>query len=587
MRRDLLRVTLLLIIAVAAIGLASGATVERPDMGDEPVVSQVATGSFSENSYRVVRGETAQITFDHSDSGTLYVGGDDVGYRLQVDVSGTGPTSISLDTYQSASANPDSYVEGGDATLLYPDGGLKEALAPGKYRLNLTVDGVKQDLGQLVITERPEPSVETRIASHQLDVGSMEYDSLIENSNRGSSMAYGDYLLVELTVPGFGEAINTDDLRGGRSANGIGLVFEETDPPANDDPQSFAVSAGDPAFQTYWQEDTSSMLVVWDTNDRADSRIPQTYNITLELTAEYNALISADRVPASTTARVEQSKINLQTGDGQLDMYPWESDVVPLEGRTNYAPGTTFQFRAEGYEPSPYFKKESTTVSSDGTFGTEMDFGNAARGVEIPVWILDYRDEATWTIERPESEASLRFTDQLSEDGRTVVIQNAAVSMQGFVVLETAGGEIVGVSEAIERPNGERVSLTLQRKLKTNSTLKATAYIDKNLNDSFEAGTDETFTTNGETVSTTATVSIPASMVRDVTTEAPAPTPDETTTTAATPTPTETTPAITTLEVRTQEPLTPKTSGGTADLSPMLVLVAIGIVGFVLGRRSS
>lgn len=551
-----------------------------------PHAAQEITGSFSQSTYRVVRGETVEITFSHSGPATLRVGGDEAGYLLQVNVSGSGKSTVTIDTYASTSSDPDSYVEGGDASLVYPQGGLAKSLVAAPYTLNLTVEGVEQDLGLLVIEERPPANMTANVAPGTLNLGDIDHETLKGSLTPRQTVAKGDYAVLEINATGLGNAIDPDSLHGGSSANGIEVFFEDLDAQPNKAAQDF--DGGDADVDAFWNEETGSLLVVWDTEDVVLYGGRHSYNVSLAIEADHNELLEEDTVESHTEITVVTPQIRVDTGDGQLEVYPWESDVISIEGTTNLAPGSPFQFRAQAFEPRPFLKKSQTEVSENGTVEAEMDLGDVARGIEFPLWVLGHRDVSQWTISLRESAAVFTFENQTAESGEVARIENVSLSVGGFLVVEDRNGTRLGVSDPIGETARNPVTVDLEPPLNRSAYLTVRAYMDWNQNRSFEPGVDRPYTRNETNVSQTAVVFVPETGEPVVPAET-----NETTTTMSTnstannSTTGPTTQTMTTLTVQAQEPITPGTTSSQAPLSLAITTVALLAAALLFGWRRS
>lgn len=561
----------------------------------DAVAAQETSGSFSASTYRGTRGSAVEITFSHSDDATLYVGDEDAGYRLRVNVSGSGTSTVTIHTYNSTGRDPNTYVDGGDATLLYPENGLSDSLAPTEYNLNLTVDGVPQDLGMLVIEERQEASLSAHIAPRSLDRIEADYGDVASAASPGNRVAKGDYAVIEINASGLGEAINPNNLRGKDAAEGFHLRFEDQRPEPNKAGDSFSVASGSDGVLTYWDADSENLLVVWDTSDVSLQDGSHTYNVSLGIDAEYNHLVQEDTLEDNLTVTVTRPAVDLETEQEQLEVYPWEDDVISLRGSTNYAPGTEFEFRARAFEPRPFLKKAPATVTENGTFATEMDVSGEARGISFPLWIQGKRSLGEWEIDLRAANATFDFHNQTAEDGRTARVENVSLGVGGFLVVADLNGTRRGVSEMIgEEPVGTR-NLTLTPPLNRSAYLRVIAVMDVNENGTYDPGVDRPYPanrTNSSAAGASANASQQAVVFVPETGEPRPPDAAKTSTNTTTVTNTTTsvpnattTSTVTTLSVATQEPLTPGTTSGNAGLSVALPVVALLAVALLARRR--
>ncbi len=572
---------------------------ETPPVAEGAFAAQETSGSFSASTYRVTRGSAVEITFSHSDDATLYVGDEDAGYRLRVNVSGSGTSTVTIHTYDSTSRDPNEYVDGGDASLLYPETGLSASLAPTEYNLNLTVDGVPQDLGMLVIEARQEASLNAHIAPRSLDRIQADHGDVMGAATPENRVARGDYAVIEINASGLGEAINPNNLRGTDAANGFHLRFEDQRPEPNKDGDSFSVASASNGVLTYWNQERENLLVVWDTSEVSLQGGSHTYNVTLSIEADYNHLLEEDSLEDNLTVTVVRPAVDLETDLGQLDVYPWEDDVIALRGSTNYAPGTEFEFRARAFEPRPFLQKAPATVSQNGTFGTQMDFSGEARGISFPLWIQNRRDLGEWEVSLRAANATFDFHNQTAEDGRRARVENVSLGVGGFLVVDDMNGTRLGVSALMGEERIGMRNLTLSPPLDRSAYLRVTAVMDVNENGTYDPGVDRPYPENdsngsvrgaGANASRVAVVFVPETgepRPPDAATNRTNTTPEMNGTTTATNTTTNrsTTATVTTLSVATQDPLTPGTTSGNAGLSIALPVVALLAVALLARRR--
>lgn len=546
------------------------------------------SGSLTQTAYAVTRGDSVEITFSHSGPATLTIGGEDTGYKLAVNVSGSGTSTVTIHTYNSTSGNPDDYVEGGTPTLVYPTGGLEKSLVPSVYLLNLTVQGQTEDLGRLVIQERPRATMQPLVAPASLDVNEGSFSDVQGASTPGSTVAKGDYAVIEVNATGLGAAIDKDDLDGSSTANGIEVYVEDLESPPNSDGDSFMASAKG-TVTPFWDEDSDTLLLAWDTRDVDLIGGSRTYNVTFRIVAENNNLLLEDSLEANTTVTVVKQRLNMAVDEGQLTVYPWESDVVTVAGSTTFAPGTTFEVRARAFEPRPFLKKVETTVSDNRTFSAELDFEGEARGIEFPVWVHGHRDLGEYSIHLRDSNATFDFANQTAPNGSTAWVHNVSLSVGGHLVIEDLNGTVRGVAGPIGESPVKAQNVTLDPSLNRSAYLTATAYMDWNQNGSFEAETDRVYATNGTNATQRAVVFVPETGEPRSPSSINNSTPTGNTTTVNTTTGNTTTmmntSTATTLSVQAQDPLTPGESAGNASLSLALPVVSLLAAALLLRRR--
>ena len=566
--------------------IVSGDGGAAPQAGVRTVLrAQEATGSLSQSTFRVTRGDAVEISFSHSAPATLYIGDEDAGARIAVNVSGSGSSTVTLHTYNSTSPDPDEYVDGGNATLLYPRGGLSKSLVATSYNLNLTVAGVTQDLGRLVIEERPTATLTSHVAPRSLDRIEADFEDVASTMTTGNRVAKGDYAVIAINATGLGAAINPNDLTGGSVADGIHLQFEDREPEPNVAGDTFSARSASNGVLTYWDEDSDTLLVTWDTSDVSLGGGTHSYNVSLSIEADHNRLLETDSVEDNLTLTVVKQSVSLETAAGQLTVYPWETNAVQLRGSTSFAPGTTLDFRARAFEPRPFLKKEPTTVSENRTFVAEMDLSDVARGLQFPLWVQGHRDLGEWQIATKAANASFDFHNQTAPDGRIARLDNVSLSVGGFIVLENRTGVRIGVSQRLnETVNGTR-NVSLSPPLERSSYVRATAVMDWNENGTYEPGLDRAYARNGTNVTQLAVVFVPETGGPRPPTAVNNSTSTTTNRTTTNTTTGPTTSTVTTLSVQSQDPLTPGGSSGNAGLSLAVPVVAILSLALLARRR--
>ena len=112
--------------------------------------------SASVGDYTVTRGETVSINVGHSGPANLTITGG--GFELLVGFGGSGTDTVELDTYRSG-GNVGDFVSGGTPDMRGPP--LDEALKPGDYVLEVTIDGETEAYGTLTILPKGEMTSQT------------------------------------------------------------------------------------------------------------------------------------------------------------------------------------------------------------------------------------------------------------------------------------------------------------------------------------------------------------------------------------------------------------------------------------------
>lgn len=565
-------------LAVVAFVLAVAVVAVGPAGAAQP------TGSLSKSTYHVIRGQSVDIGVSHSAPATLTVGSAAVGYALQVDVGGSGSSTVTIHTYGSTSANPNDYVDGGSATLLDPaSGGLGTSLAPGRYPLNLTVDNVTQDLGTLVIEPRPPATMTAMVAPGSVDTTAANAGTVLDGATPRHTVAKGDLAVLRFNLTGLGAAVDPAHLAGGPAGNGIDVHFEDTSPPPNRPAHSFEASDSS-AVTTYWNTETAQLVVVWDTADVALRNGRHTYDVSLSIDGQYNHLLTGTETATNGTITVVAPMVDLDLPT-HVRVFPWDSPTLSVTGTTTLAPGTDLQVRTLGTDPRPFLRSVTGTVTTNGTFHASLDLTGLGPTPPVPLFVLGHRDETAHDLTVVGSNASFTFPNQTSETGRAVELTNVTLDAGGFLVVgHRSNGSTgpAGVSSPLDPGTAGNVTVAIDPGLNTSGYVVARAYMDSNENGTYDPGTDRPYRSNGTVVSRRAVVWVGTA---DTNSTVPPPT---TTTTAANRSSNATTVTATpttTISVTTQPPLTPNGAApASTDLPLWVPALAVALAVWLAGR---
>ncbi len=569
-------------VALAGSGVAAGAE------GEE------GSASFGDDSLTVTRGGVLEVTVSHSDTAHLYLGGERSGYLLEVTLPGSGTDTVTVDTYRSANADPDTYVTGGDATI-HSDS-LDEPLVATKYLMNVTVGGVERDLGHFVIEERGSAGATSGVAPGELDPAEAAFGGLAEATTSRSTVARGDYAVVRFDATGLTSAFDESDLTGGAGAEGIEVRFTRTDTGPNVEESFLATPANGTRVFTDFGDDGNAgeggdeVLLLWNTSTLPPDENPREYEVTMTLREAHNELVNEDETVFSTDFEVVPPSFSLSADPG-FTVHPWNDSSLAVSGRTNLAPGTTLEVRARSEAPDTFLQPHEVSVGGNGTFGASFDFDGVARGTSFPLWVLGYRGLTQRTVTLQEEAANVTFRDQTTR-GTSVTVDSVTLSAGGFVVVQDEKVGIRGASSYLSPGTHRDVRVPLVPTLNTNTTMYAVPYTDRNENGTFDSRIDRAYAPNETPVMSEANV-VPAA-------DAPTPTPRGTPATeTATATTTTAAPTQTPLPVREETPLTPSEGGdGDGGLLPfplpgpltgrtLSVVAVVGAGVLALRRRSA
>ncbi|WP_416838986.1 hypothetical protein [Haloferax sp. DFSO52] len=542
------------------------------------------TASFEQDITTVTRGDVVEIRVRHSAPGVLHVGGDDYGYHLAVELTGAGVTTVTIDTYNST-GSPDSYVSGGGNKTLHT-AELERPLEPTTYLMNVTIDGVERAIGQLNVQPRGNTSASTAVAPASLT--DEETTPSVENIRAASTqrtvVASGDIAVIHLNESGLESALAAGNAAGGPAANGIEISMNQLEVRPNHEQQTFLATPENGAT-VVTDFETDDVYIVWDTSDIPLEGDRETYEVTVTLQGEHNALVDEDTITARTPVTLVEPTVSMDVINETI--YPWEALTVNVTGGTSLAPGTVLELRARA-PGQPFLRLVPMTVTENGTVATNLTFAPEDRGLVFPVWIREYEDETKTTMTFHEADASLRFVDQ-ETDGTFVTISEVNLSVGGFVQVETPDEEPLGTSVSLPPGTHENVVVKFDRRQLADSELLAVAYADRNRDGNFSPAVDLAFRENS---SVNGSLIADDAMVRlepDAKTPTPSPTATPTETPETGDQTAETTANTTPYPVVERTPLEPAVAGTNTGIpfSPALAVLALVVTGLLARRRAT
>jgi len=554
------------------------------------VAAANGSGSIGSKGASAVRGDDLTIEVSHSSSGKMYFKGG--GYELRVNLTGSGSTEVTIDTY-NVTGPASGYVSGGgDATVLsgYPSW----PLAPMEYVVNVTVGGVERDLGTVTIEPRREMRAETMIAPSSSETSSPS--AAVDAATPGDVVAEGDKAVVRVEESGLANALNETDLSGGAAAEGIEVAFRERGKRTNAERHRFVAGPGNDDVSIVPDLENDEFYVVWDTGNLSlgANEEARTYDVSVSLVGEHNNFVDENRTLATTDVTVERPWFSLSADPGYT-LHPWNDTTLTVDGRTNMAKGTELEVRTRSLDPV-FLMTETATVDANGSFTATFDYGPHGRGYEAPLWLLGQRESTEATVRVVSANASLTLRDQVAS--RVVVLDEVTLGGGGFVSLTDGGERILGTTEYLSPGTHESVAIELNRSLNESTTVRAVAYMDRNRNRTYDAIWDPAYGSGNETVASTALVTVPGTATSTPSATTTGATPANATSTPGNVTTTNATAANATTVVPTagldfvvptdiavaaESPVTPSTGAG-APLSPGLAVVSVVLAGILIRR---
>ena len=559
-------------IAAAAIALlVVAAGVVAPAVAADP---NDESASLGDGYVTVTRGDSVDISVSHSTNANLTIGSRSDGFEVRVPLGGSGTDTVTLQTYNTTSADPSEFISVGGAELVSEP--IDEAIEPGKYLLSVDVEGEELARGTLEVNPRGETTGEMGIAPDDFDFEESSVGKAFDVVTERNTVARDDYAVAVVNESGLSWAL-PESSTDARLASGIEVTVEELDPEPNTVAESYG--RGD-VHVVSRVGDADEFAVFWDADAPVTRNSNNTYELRLTLTSS-SELVEADEVLVRERVRVVNPSVGLSASPS-FTLAPWDNRRLAVSGQTNLAPTTTLDVRALQTADPQKLWRNVVTVERDGSFATDFSFSTAAVPGELPLWVLGHRAESEETVSLTRADASLAFANQ-EADEQSVVVENVSLSHGGFVEVtgnvSGNGTETVGVSRHLGTGDHGNVSVPLVAALDNETTLTATAVADANRNASLDDG-DVAYEVDDGVVAANASVR-------------PSPEPVDNTTTTTTTQSNNTTTAATTqrsLDTDESQPLTPNqasggSSSGTVPLSPALVGVALAAGALLAGRE--
>jgi len=556
----------LLVVAAGVFAPAAAAT----DPDDE-------SASLGDGYVTVMRGESVDISVSHSTDANLTIGSPSDGFEVRVPLGGSGTDTVTLETYNTSSADPADFVSAGGAELVSDP--IDEAIEPGEYTLSVSVEGEELARGTLEVRPRGETTGEMGVAPDDLDFEEVGVGEAFDAVTERDTVARDDYAVTVVNESGLSWALPDSGVSASLDS-AVDVTVAELDP----EPNTVAESYGRGDVRVVSRVgDADEFAVFWDADVPVTRNSNNTYELRITLD-ESSALVEEDEVLVRERVRVVNPSVSL-SGSPSFTLAPWDDRSLAVSGQTSLAPTTTLDVRALQEEDPQKLWRNVVTVDRDGSFETSFTFGTAIVPGELPLWVLGYRVESEETVTLTEADASLSFADQRADE-QSVTVSDVSLSHGGFVEVTgnvTGNGtETLGVSATLSAGDHGNVSVPLVERLDNETTLTATAVADANRNASLDGG-DVAYEVNGTVVAANATVGPSVDPVGNSTT-----TTNATTTTGTNATATAAT-TERSLDTDESSPLTPNqasggASGGTVPLSPALVAVALAAAAALAGR---
>ena len=408
-----------------------------------PFSSGIADGqsaTFVNNSPTNDRGDVIPITVHTDHGGTVNIGSTANGFWVQVNVT-SGTTTLDLNTYRAADPN---------RTVTVGKGGIKGTpnvripsekgpLQSGVYDMNVTVDGVTQDMGSFTVKKHTLRAARTGVLPEKTDVSEFETADDLRaavSPTENGTVAKDDQLVLAVNVSGMSGFLDKSMLDG--SGEDVRIHFRETNAKRNTVANEFD---GDEAKRLLIDDENDVLYLMLGT-DAHGIEAGDSYEATFEI-GEDNPLV-AHIETASTNFTVEKRRVSLDhTGDVLV-----VDGKTRVGGTTNLAPGTTINISAHDKGSGAFFWSKTATVTEDRTFGATFDFSGLESGRTFTVELRDQEqtlpgvvasssEESTTTTSTTTTTITTSTTTTTTSTTTTTITTNTSTTTTNTTTTET------------------------------------------------------------------------------------------------------------------------------------------------------
>ncbi|WP_435181634.1 BGTF surface domain-containing protein [Halorussus sp. AFM4] len=386
-------------------------------------VTRAAEGSasLSNGTYTEQRGDVVEfnVTFDGTDRATVTVGSQSVGYQSRftvVDANGDGVATVRLNTYE-AGVSPDSpgiSVAGEDnftdfELLTDP---VPNRLDAATYPVQVSVGQTRTAVGSIVLNERSTGGIQVWTAPDSADVDSVA--GLAEVATRDQDIAYQDWAVIEVQASGlYGYVQNISDLNNNTTGVSMNLTrLGEINVP--DEPVSLQQG------RLLVDESGNRFFFVVDSNALEPNA---TYRATFNLTAA-NPYIE----PGNETSLVTNFTVVPRNASFDRPIRVPSASGATISGDSTLAPGTELTVEAANVDQNPFLKRQTATVSEDGTWEATFDFSDVPAGTNFTVSLAELDVNATGRVVSEGGGAAAQQTTAAAEQTTTPAEQTTAAA---------------------------------------------------------------------------------------------------------------------------------------------------------------
>jgi hypothetical protein len=400
------------------------------------------TASLGNATYTEQRGDAVRfnVTFDGTDRARVQLGSQQVNYVSRftvVDQNGDGQATVALDTY-SAGISPNSTGVSAVGEDNVTDARLVTDPIPGRldvatYPIEVTVGTTRTAVGSVLLTERSTEGVQVWTAPETADLNSAA--QIGEVAAQDDDIAFQDWAIVQVQASGLYAYVEQDDISTlNNNSTGLsmnltrlgGMNIPETDV-SLDRGRLIADESGDQFF------------VVID-SDRLEEDAQYRANFTISgdnpYVSEQNATSLVTNFTVVNRSVSFEQPVEVSAGE------------ATISGDSTLAPGTELNVEAANTGQSPFLKRQTATVSEDGTWEASFDFSDVEPNTNFTVSIDEPSANATGTVVGGEAGAEVTTTPADEEETTTPAEETAEEEVDEEETTEEVADEEEETTEA-------------------------------------------------------------------------------------------------------------------------------------------
>ncbi|NEU58173.1 BGTF surface domain-containing protein [Halorussus sp. MSC15.2] len=349
------------------------------------------TASLSNRTVTEQRGDVARfnVTFDGTDRATVTIGSRQVGYLSRftvVDANGDGTATVALDTFRAGIApNGTGVSVVGEDELT--DFQMVTDPIPGRldaatYPVEVFVGATRSDVGSIRLTERSTQGIQVWTAPDRANVRSVA--QLTEVATQNQTVANQDWAIVRVQASGLYSYVqNISDLNNETTGLSMNLTrVSEINQPAQEVPLDEARLIVD--------ESGNQFFLLVDSNTLEPNR---TYRANFTISAANPYVSAGNQTSLVANFTVVERDISF---DRPIEV-PSASGAT-ISGTSTAAPGTELTVEVANTDQNPFLKRQTVTISEDGTWEATFDFSDVPPGTNFTVSTNDPESNATGVV---------------------------------------------------------------------------------------------------------------------------------------------------------------------------------------------